>query len=124
MIINCLVIGAGGGIGAILRYLISLLPIQQKSGFPFATLLTNVLGALLIGFITGLTLRGYKLDARFSLFLRVGVCGGFTTFSTFALETSGLLSEGKSFWGIVYMLLSIILSLLAVWIGEIIAQKI
>jgi CrcB protein len=118
MIVNCLAVGAGGAIGAILRYLLSLAPIQGKAGFPFATLITNILGALLIGFVVGLTLHGHQLDSRLSLFLRVGVCGGFTTFSTFALETGKMISEGKTMMGLGYILLSVTLSICAVYGGE------
>lgn len=122
MILNCLAIGAGGAMGAILRYLMSLLPIQGKYGFPFATLLTNILGALLMGVIVGAIAQGHQIDDRLSMFLRVGVCGGFTTFSTFALETSNMLSSGKVALGIGYAVLSAGLSIAAVMAGQLLIK--
>lgn len=120
MIINCCIIGAGGAIGAVLRYLLSLSSIQGRGGFPFATLLTNILGAFLIGLIAGAAVHGHQIDDRLSLFLRVGVCGGFTTFSTFALESSNMMLSGKTLLAAVYMICSIALSVLAVFAGEMI----
>ena len=73
-------VGLGGGLGAALRYGISLLP--YKGTFPALTLVTNVLGALVIGVIAGLAARK-NLSPNLVLFLKTGVCGGFTTFSTF-----------------------------------------
>lgn len=118
MILNCLVIGAGGAIGAIMRYLISLIPFSSKTEFPYATFITNILGALLIGMVVGLTLQGNHMNDRLALFLRVGICGGFTTFSTFALETTNLMSDGKTFVGMIYVVLSLVLSVVAVMAGE------
>lgn len=124
MFVNCIAIGAGGAIGAILRYLISVAPIPGKENFPIATLGTNVLGALVIGLIAGLTLKGYPIDARLSLFLRVGICGGFTTFSTFALETTNLFSAGKNVTVVLYITCSLVLGVFAVMAGEFFAGKI
>ena len=87
-----LLVGAGGAIGAVLRYLISLIPF--RGDWPAATLLTNVLGALVIGVVVGLTLGERGPSEGAVLFLKTGVCGGFTTFSTFSLETLTLLERG------------------------------
>ncbi|MEN6340125.1 MAG: CrcB family protein, partial [Clostridiaceae bacterium] len=83
--LNCISVGAGGLIGSVLRYLVSLLPIRHLSGLPLLTLGVNVLGAFLIGLIVTLAGKNASLDPRTLLFLQVGVCGGFTTFSSFAL---------------------------------------
>ena len=82
-----LCVGAGGALGAMLRYGISLIP--YKGNFPLLTLVTNVLGALAIGYIAG-TAAKRDVPADMVLFLKTGVCGGFTTFSTFSLEAYGL----------------------------------
>ena len=79
-----LAVGLGGAFGAMGRYGISLLPL--KSAFPWLTLLTNVLGALVIGFVVGVTADN-TASPNTVLFWKTGVCGGFTTFSTFSLET-------------------------------------
>lgn len=99
---NILIVALGGGIGAALRYGISLLPIS--GAFPGATLLTNFLGAFVIGLIAAQT---GKLSPGGVLFLKTGVCGGFTTFSTFSLETVLLLQNGRYGLGALYIVLSL-----------------
>ena len=84
MFCNCLAVGAGGALGAVCRYGMSLLPVLQRGAFPLPTLLTNLLGAILIGLVVGAGQRWANLSPTLLLFLRVGVCGGFTTFSTFS----------------------------------------
>ena len=112
--INCIVVGLGGFVGAVLRYLISLINLNDSTVFPYKTLITNVLGALAIGFIVAFAVKKADLDPRLILFLKVGICGGFTTFSTFALESSQLMQSGKVIIAILYMLLSVLLCVLAV----------
>lgn len=107
--LNCISVGAGGLIGSVLRYLVSLLPIRHSSGFPLLTLGVNVLGAFLIGLIVTLAGKNASLDPRTLLFLQVGVCGGFTTFSSFALETQNLLQGGRLLVGLSYVCLSVVL---------------
>lgn len=110
-----LAVGLGGALGAILRYLISLLPL--KSSFPVWTLLTNLLGAVAIGFIAGLSARN-QLPGCAALFWKTGVCGGFTTFSTFSLEAYSLLERGQKSSGTVYILLSVLLCLGGIAVGQ------
>lgn len=115
MILNCVFVGLGGLVGSILRYLLGFLPLRHESGFPLVTLGINVLGAFLLGFIVALAGRSPSLDPRTLLFLKVGLCGGFTTFSTFALEAHGLLSGGKPVVALLYMILSVVLCVVAVF---------
>lgn len=110
-----LAVGLGGALGAILRYLISLLPL--KGSFPVWTLLTNLLGAVAIGFIAGASARGRMQDVA-ALFWKTGVCGGFTTFSTFSLEAFSLLENGNRGLGVLYILLSILLCLGGIAFGQ------
>lgn len=121
--LNCILVGAGGFVGAVARYWISFLQMPEKTHFPYATLLTNVLGAFFIGIIMGIFLHGNAWNPRLVLFLKVGVCGGFTTFSTFALESSDLLSGGKLVMGVSYIVLSVVLCIFAVILGENILAK-
>lgn len=107
-------VAAGGAIGAVLRYLISLIPFRE--GFPFATLTANLLGALVIGFITGFTVSG-TANKNLILFFKTGVCGGFTNFSTFSLEAFGLFEDGKTAAGAAYIAVSVAGCLLGVWCG-------
>lgn len=116
--INCLWIGLGGFVGSVLRYLLGLIHLSDKTSFPLMTMLINIAGALAIGIIVGLTDKYSGLNPHLLLFIKVGVCGGFTTFSTFALETSQLFSGGKTALGLTYIVLSVVLCVLAVWLGK------
>lgn len=108
-------VALGGACGAATRYGISLLPVRMD--FPVLTLVTNFLGALLIGVIVGLA-EGGRLTADQTLFWKTGVCGGFTTFSTFSLETLTLLESGRVPAGCLYMALSLGLCVLGVALGR------
>lgn len=112
---SVLLVGMGGALGAVGRYGLSLLP--WRGDLPLLTLLTNLLGAVLIGFIAGLAGRG-RLNTSGALFWKTGVCGGFTTFSTFSLESLTLLERGRWLLGGSYMLLSMALCLLGVALGQ------
>lgn len=122
MFLNCFFVGLGGLVGSVLRYLFSLIPLEHESGFPLVTLGINVLGAFLLGLIMAYAGKSASLDPRTLLFLKVGVCGGFTTFSTFALEAHGLLSGGKPIVALLYMLLSVVLCVLAVYGAGVLAR--
>ena len=122
MFLNCVFVGLGGLVGSVLRYLFSLIPLEHESGFPLVTLGINVLGAFLLGLIMAYAGKSASLDPRALLFLKVGVCGGFTTFSTFALEAHGLLSGGKPIVALLYMLLSVVLCVLAVYGAGVLAR--
>jgi CrcB protein len=113
--LDCVFVGLGGLVGSVLRYLVSLMPLRHGSGFPLLTLGINVLGAFVLGLIVGFAGRSTSLDPRTLLFLKVGLCGGFTTFSTFALEAQGLLAGGKPGVALLYMLLSVVLCVGAVF---------
>ena len=116
-----LCVGAGGAAGAMLRYALSLLP--YKGAFPVLTLITNVLGALAIGAIAGAAARR-GLSAELVLFLKTGVCGGFTTFSTFSLETYELLNQGQYGTALLYMAASLVLCLAGVAAGIFLTERI
>lgn len=112
-------VGLGGALGAMGRYGISLLPL--KSAFPWLTLLTNVLGALVIGFVVGVTVDN-AASPNTVLFWKTGVCGGFTTFSTFSLETLRLLEGGQTGAGLLYAGASVVLCVAGVYIGELLGR--
>ena len=113
---NYIYVACGGALGAVARYAISQLPI--KTEFPILTFATNLLGAILIGFIAGYLDR-YDTDSSFiPLFWKVGVCGGFTTFSTFSLEAVNLIENKLYFTSGAYMILSVLCCMAGVTIGR------
>lgn len=112
-------VGLGGAFGAILRYGISLIPL--KSHFPILTLITNILGAFMIGIVVGIFSKD-RISPSMNLFLKTGVCGGFTTFSTFSLETLTLLEDGFYLLAILYALISVIGCIIGVYLGKIIVK--
>lgn len=118
---NFLFVGLGGAVGAMLRYAISLIP--YKSDFPVLTLVTNLLGAFMIGFISGAAEKK-GLSDNLVLFLKTGVCGGFTTFSTFSLESYKLFQSNHAVSAVIYMVLSVGLCLAGVFLGMFCAKKI
>jgi len=113
--LNCVFVGLGGLVGSVLRYLVSLVPLRHASGFPLVTLSINVLGAFALGLIMAAVGKSSAIDPRALLFLKVGVCGGFTTFSTFALEAQSLLRLGRPYIALLYALLSVVLCVLAIY---------
>ena len=118
MIKQILLVGLGGGIGSIARYLISVYTYKSESvTFPFATFLVNMLGCLLIGLLIGLSLRFPFFDKDMKLLLVTGFCGGYTTFSTFALENLQLIQNGHYYMMAAYVLSSVIVGLFAVYCG-------
>ena len=114
-----LIIGTGSFIGGVSRFLASRY-IQNTviSGFPYGTLFVNILGCLLIGIFYGMSERGNFMSAEMRLFLTVGFCGGFTTFSTFASENLSLLKDGNFFYFALYTALSVFLGLMATYFGN------
>jgi len=118
MLMNCLCVAAGGAAGSVCRYLLGLLPIRSTGGFPFITLGINVLGAFCIGLLAALAAKHAGIDPRLMLLLKVGLCGGFTTFSTFCSESVWLLQNGKLLSALLYILLSIVLGIAAVFFGQ------
>lgn len=118
-----LVIGTGSFVGGISRFLVSRL-IQNTvlSAFPYGTLVVNVLGCLLIGLLYGISERGGLLSPEWRMFLTVGFCGSFTTFSTFAHENFSLLRDGSFFHFAVYISLSLVLGFIAIYLGNLITK--
>lgn len=115
---ECLFVGIGGFIGSVCRYLIGLIPLSQSNGFPVKTLVINVAGAFAIGLIAAAAAKNADISPRIVLLLKTGICGGFTTFSTFALEISDLVRGGSWAAAAAYMLLSPILGVAAVFAAE------
>ena len=114
---NIIAVGAGSFIGGIARYLVSLAMKGISKGFPLATLLVNLLGCLIIGLLWGFLSRNASESTSWGLFLTVGLCGGFTTFSTFSKEALTMLQTGQ-IWGFAsYIALSILAGIALVALG-------
>ena len=111
------VVGAGSFIGGMARYLVSVLMKGIGKGFPWATLAVNLAGCFLIGLLWGIFSRNATEGSKWALFLTVGLCGGFTTFSTFSKESLMMLQAGN-FWGFAgYIALSVIAGIACVALG-------
>lgn len=113
--LSWLLVGCGGALGAILHYGIGLIPV--RGDFPILTLCINFLGAAVIGLIAEAA-SSQQISARCTLFWKTGVCGGFTTFSTFSLEAVTLFQMGKWGLGSLYVLLSVLGCLCGVMLGK------
>ena len=112
-----LLVFLGGGLGSGLRYLVTITMNQYSKVLPFGTFTVNMLGCLLIGMILGYAQRENTLTSNQTLLLATGFCGGFTTFSAFANENLELIKNGEIFNFSVYTIGSILVGVLAVFIG-------
>jgi CrcB protein len=118
MIKNLLLVGIGGGLGSMARYICQRWFINQHTtSFPFGTFAVNITGCFLIGLFWGLTFKSFASVENWKLFLMTGICGGFTTFSAFTLEGVGLLKEDKLFLFFSYIFCSVLVGLLATYGG-------
>ena len=111
-----LFVALGGAAGAMGRYAMSLLPV--RTGFPILTLLVNILGAVLLGFIAGVAGDNSDVSPNTVLFWKTGVCGGFTTFSTFSLEAFTLFENKAWLAGGAYIFLSVAGCLAGIFLGK------
>lgn len=119
-----LAVAAGGALGSVLRWLIgSAVQARTTSPFPMGTLLVNITGAFVIGFAARMTIAGEALSPTARLFLITGVCGGYTTFSAFSLETVRLFQDRLYVNAALYMTLSVVLSIAATCSGMYLAAR-
>lgn len=118
--IEVLCVGAGGFVGAVARYLLGLIP--YEGDFPLITFAINFVGAVAIGAIMGCVDARAGLPANAVLFLKTGLCGGFTTFSTFSLETLSLFERGQALLGCGYAGASLVACVLGVLLGKAMAR--
>jgi CrcB protein len=118
-----LAIAAGGALGSVLRYWMSAwVHSVAGRGFPYGTLAVNVLGCLLMGFLFALLVERLSTDSAVRAGILIGVIGGFTTFSSFSIETFNLLEEGLWLKAGINAGASLVLCLAATWIGVITAR--
>lgn len=118
MLKSILLVGLGGAIGSILRYVFSL-GIKQfvSTSFPIATFSINIIGCLIIGLLYGISEKHHLGNSVINYLLIIGFCGGFTTFSTFANENYNLFQESNILLPLSYIIISVTLGILAVKLG-------
>lgn len=110
------VVAAGGALGSVARYLVGIGSGRLfGTNFPWGTLIINITGSFLIGTFIGLFATKWDLPQAARIFLTVGICGGYTTFSTFSLDAWYLIERGQSMTSLAYMLASVVLSVIALF---------
>jgi CrcB protein len=114
---------AGAAIGGLLRYAVAdIVQRNTKILFPLGTLSVNILGSFLLGLIIFFLGEREIISAEMRLFLTVGVCGGFTTFSTFSYETLALIQESEFFYASINIVLNVVLSLIAIYLAYLLSK--
>lgn len=125
MLKSILIVGFGGFIGTAARFIISrYFQLNIASVFPWSTFIINIVGCLLIGLIYGISEKGEMLSSDIRLFLTVGICGGFTTFSTFSNDSLMLMRDQEWLRFALYTSLSVFIGLIAVYVGRLITKLI
>lgn len=117
-------VAVGSALGGVARFLLGTL-VQQRAGtqFPVGTLLINVTGSLLLGFLLRYSLQSTVVSANVRALLTTGFCGGYTTFSTYSYEAAALIEDGEYRRAALYIVLSVVLALAGVFIGIIAARE-
>jgi len=125
-LVTCLYVMIGGALGSLARYLISVWALPVSRDLPWGTIGINIAGSLLIGFFGTLTLAQgrYPVAENWRLFVMVGICGGFTTFSSFSLQTLDLIRGGAMLRAGANIVLSVVLCVAAVALGHLLAAQI
>ena len=125
MLRTIFIVGAGGFIGSVMRYLVQIwLEKGMETTFPWGTFVANIAGSFIIGVVFGLADKGNLLNAEWRMFIAVGICGGFTTFSSFAYNNLNMLREhsfGQFFLNVGG---SLFLGIFAVYLGIILVRSI
>jgi CrcB protein len=121
---STLVVILGGAIGTFLRYFISVLALPISRQLPWGTIIINISGSFVIGLFGTLTLASgrYPVPENLRLFVMIGICGGYTTFSSFSLQTLDLLRSGGTIRAALNIVLSVVLCVAAVACGHVIAS--
>lgn len=119
-----LAIAAGGSLGAVSRYWMSASTYQWLGqGFPYGTLMVNLLGSLAMGFLSVLLVHRFQVSEEIRIGLLAGFLGSFTTFSTFAMDTLQLAGNEAMFKAIIYILFSVMLCIVGAWAGLSVAKQ-
>ena len=124
--VTCLIVMAGGAIGTLLRYSISVLALPISGRLPWGTIIINITGSFVIGLFGTLTLATgrFPVSENWRLFVMIGVCGGYTTFSSFSLQTLDLIRAGAPMRAGVNIAASVALCVSAVAVGHLLAKQV
>jgi len=117
-----MLVGTGGFLGSVARYMVGLIFAPLAPGFPFATLTVNIVGSFLIGFLGELAVSTTLVSPEARLFLVTGFCGGFTTFSAYMFEHTALLKDGQFFYATIYLAGTVAGGLVALYTGAFFAK--
>ncbi|MEI6089214.1 MAG: fluoride efflux transporter CrcB [bacterium] len=120
-----LIVGLGGFLGSASRYMLTqLIHKLFSTNFPLGTLLVNIVGCLIIGFLLGIFEKGSLISPQLWLFLTVGFCGGFTTFSTFSADSVNMINDREVFYLISYIGISVFAGISCTFLGKFLANYI
>jgi CrcB protein len=115
---NIILVGVGGFLGSVFRYLVTILLARQfTTSFPLGTLTVNIVGCFLIGILFALSEKGNLLTPEWRIFLTTGFCGGFTTFSTFSYESIRLLQDGEILYLSLNVIVSVVIGFASTYLG-------
>jgi len=125
MLRTILIVGTGGFIGSVMRYLVQFyVEKEMSSTFPVGTLIANIVGSFLIGVVFALAEKGDLMSSEWRIFLTVGICGGFTTFSAFAYNNLTMIRENSILQLLINVGGNLFFGILAVYIGIILVRAI
>ena len=113
----------GGGLGSVLRFLVNKIQIVSENNFPYSTFISNFLGCFILGLVLGYFIKNENPNSILFVFLTVGLCGGFTTFSSFSNESLQLIQNGEILTFLTYLLGSLVVGILSVYGGAIVFKS-
>ena len=119
MLKEIIAVFVGGGLGSVLRFLVNKIEIISEHNFPYSTFISNFLGCFILGLVLGYFIKNENPNSILFVFLTVGLCGGFTTFSSFSNESLQLIQNGEIFTFLAYLLSSLIVGIISVYGGTI-----